>query len=49
MRLLFILLLAISVVGCGNKQDETDKERKQKSDNRYKVPPPSDRKKDKGF
>ena len=49
MKLLLILLLSLSLVGCGNKKEETDKARKEKVDNMYKTPPPSDRSKDKGY
>jgi len=49
MRWLSIFLLSLFLVGCGNKKEETDKERKEKADNMYKTPPPSDRSKDKGY
>lgn len=49
MKWLLILLLAIPLVGCGNKKEETDKQRKDKADNMYKTPRPSDRSKDKGY
>jgi hypothetical protein len=49
MKLFFIVLLSLFVIGCGNKKEESDKERKEKADQMYKTPPPSDRSKDKGY
>jgi hypothetical protein len=50
MKWLIMLPLLFSLVGCINKQEEeTDKQRKEKTDNMYKTPPPSDRSKDKGY
>jgi hypothetical protein len=49
MKWLLMFLLSLSLLGCGNKKEETDKQRKETTDNMYKTPPPSDRSKDKGF
>jgi uncharacterized protein YcfL len=49
MKWLFVFLLALSLVGCSNKEEETDKQRQEKVDKMYKTPPPSDRSKDKGY
>lgn len=49
MKFLLVFLLSFSLLGCGNKKEETDKDRKAKMDNMYKTPPPSDRSKDRGY
>ena len=49
MKYLFTFLLSISLVGCGNKEEVSERQRKEKADDMYKTPPPSDRSKDKGY
>lgn len=49
MNYLLSLVLCFSLVGCGNQKEETDKQRKEKTEKLYKTPPPSDRSKDKGY
>lgn len=45
-----VLSLILLLVGCSDgKQEETERQRKDKFDERYKTPPPSDRSKDKGY
>ncbi len=50
MKPLVIFIFSVLLVGCGNnKEEETEKQRKEKIEKMYKTPPPSDRSKDKGF
>jgi hypothetical protein len=50
MKYLLLILLSLSAVGCDNRQaEQSDAERKEKFDERYKTPPPSDRSKDKRY
>ena len=49
MKYLLTILLSIVLVGCSNKEEEAEKQRKEKLENMYKTPPPSDRSKNKGF
>lgn len=50
MNWLLIALMSLFLIGCGcQKEEETAREQKERHDQRYKTPPPSDRSKDKGF
>lgn len=49
MKWLFVILLSAALVGCDNKKDETEQQRKEKLGDMYRTPPPADRSKDKGF
>jgi hypothetical protein len=48
MKWIFVIIAASLLNGCGdNKEEQAEKERKEKLEKMYKVPPPSDRSKDK--
>lgn len=50
MKWILMTLLSLFIVGCdGKKDEELEKQRKDKHDQMYKTPPPSDRSKNKGF
>ena len=49
MKILLLLLVAMSSVACSGKNDDTDAGRQKHLNEMYKTPPKSDRSKDKGF
>lgn len=49
MKVCLLLVAAMALVACTDKKTETDAEAKAHHEKLYRVPPPSDRSKDKGF